>query len=54
MTAVSAIVVAYGEEPWLERCVSSLIASDDVVVEVIVVDNTGTGPRSTRSRGGTA
>ena len=43
MTAVSAIVVAYGEEPWLARCVSSLLASDDVVVEVIVVDNTGTG-----------
>jgi GT2 family glycosyltransferase len=44
MTAVSAIVVAYGDEPWLERCVSSLVASDDVVVDVIVVDNTGTGP----------
>ena len=43
MTWVSVVVVAYGEEPWLERCVASLLASDDVVVEVIVVDNTGTG-----------
>jgi GT2 family glycosyltransferase len=43
MTVVSAVVVAYGEEPWLERCVASLLASDGVVVEVIVVDNTGTG-----------
>jgi GT2 family glycosyltransferase len=43
MTMVSAVVVAYGEEPWLERCVSSLLASDGVVVEVILVDNTGTG-----------
>ena len=42
MTRVSVVVVAYGEEPWLERCIASLLASDGVVVEVIVVDNTGT------------
>ncbi len=51
MTVVSAIVVAYGEEPWLERCVSSLVASDDVTVEVVVVDNTGTGGAVTSWRG---
>lgn len=36
---VSAIVLVYGEEPWLERCVKTLLASEDVDVEVVLVDN---------------
>lgn len=39
MAFVSAIVLAYGDEPWLERCVDALLASSDVEVEVILVDN---------------
>lgn len=36
---VSAIVVAYGAEPWLERSVLALLASEGVDADVIVVDN---------------
>lgn len=36
---VSAIVLAYGDEPWIERCVASLLASRGVEVQVVVVDN---------------
>ena len=36
-TRVSAVVLAYGEEPLLGRCVESLIADPDV--DVVVVDN---------------
>jgi GT2 family glycosyltransferase len=37
--AVSAVVLAYRDEPWLERSVHALLDSDSVDVEVIVVDN---------------
>jgi GT2 family glycosyltransferase len=36
---VSAVVVAYGAEPWLERSVDACLASTGVDVEVVVVDN---------------
>jgi GT2 family glycosyltransferase len=36
---VSAVVLAFGNEPSLEACVWSLLASESVVLEVIVVDN---------------
>jgi len=36
-TTVTAVVVAYGAEPWLERCVAALVASPGV--DVVVVDN---------------
>ena len=36
---VSAIVLAYGAEPTLEACVQALLGSEDVVVDVLVVDN---------------
>ena len=36
---MSAIVVAYGAEPWLSRSVAALLGSTDVDVDVIVVDN---------------
>jgi GT2 family glycosyltransferase len=36
---VSAVVLAWQEEPWLRRCVASLLASEKVDVEVVLVDN---------------
>ena len=36
---MSAVVLAYGDEPWLERCVHALLASTQVAVEVVLVDN---------------
>jgi GT2 family glycosyltransferase len=38
---VSVVVVVYGEEPWLERCVASLLASESVIVDVVLVENGG-------------
>ena len=34
-------MVVYGEEPWLERCVTSLLASQGVHSEVVLVENGG-------------
>jgi GT2 family glycosyltransferase len=36
---VSAVVLAYRDEPWLERCVHALLGSLGVDVEVVLVDN---------------
>ena len=36
---VTAVVLAYGAEPWLERCVRAVLASTGVAVDVVVVDN---------------
>jgi GT2 family glycosyltransferase len=36
---VSAVVLAYRDEPWLERCVGALLDSDSVDVDVVLVDN---------------
>jgi GT2 family glycosyltransferase len=36
---VSAVVLAYREEPWLERCVQALLDSNGVDVDVVLVDN---------------
>lgn len=36
---VTAVILAYGEEPWLEQCVQSVLASTDVDLDVILVDN---------------
>jgi GT2 family glycosyltransferase len=36
---VSAVVLAYRDEPWLERSVRALLASAGVAVEVVLVDN---------------
>lgn len=46
----SVIVLAFGEEPWLHESVASALASTDVEVEVVVVDN-GSAPLP---RGGAA
>src|SRR5436309_1861373 len=36
---VTAVVVAYGDEPWLERSVDRIRVSEGVDVEVVLVDN---------------
>jgi len=36
---VSAVVLAYRDEPWLEDCVQALLNSEGVDVEVVLVDN---------------
>ena len=36
---VTAVVLAYGDEPWVERCVEALLASRGVAIDVVVVDN---------------
>jgi GT2 family glycosyltransferase len=36
---VDAVVVAYGDEPWLEGCVESCLASQGARVRVVLVDN---------------
>jgi GT2 family glycosyltransferase len=41
MTTVTAVVVAYGRQPWLESCVEAVLASVDVTADVVVVDNGG-------------
>jgi GT2 family glycosyltransferase len=40
MTAsVTAVVLAYGDEPWLETAVQAVLASTGVSIDVVVVDN---------------
>lgn len=41
---VTAVVLAYGDEPLLTRCVASLLASSDADVDVVLVDNGCTTP----------
>jgi GT2 family glycosyltransferase len=36
---ITAVVVAYGAEPWLERAVDAALASVDATVDVVLVDN---------------
>lgn len=38
-TLVSVVVLAYGDEPWLERSVEAALASTGVETEVVLVDN---------------
>lgn len=37
--SVTAVVLAYGDEPWIEACVESVLASKGVTVDVVIVDN---------------
>lgn len=39
MALVSAVIVAYGSEPWLERSVGAVLTSEGIDVEVVLVDN---------------
>ena len=36
---VTVVTVSYGAEPWLERSVEACLASIDVAVDVVLVDN---------------
>jgi GT2 family glycosyltransferase len=36
---VSAVVLAYGDEPWMIKCVEALLSSEKAAVDVVVVDN---------------
>ena len=38
-TRVSAVVLAFGAEPWFERCIHALLGSTGVDVDVVIVDN---------------
>lgn len=48
--AVSVVVLAYGDEPLLPEVVASVLASEDVEVELVVVDNGYTGPSGEQLR----
>ena len=48
---VSAVVLSYQDEPWLERCVHALLASEGVDVDVVLVDNGCTDGAVERLRG---
>ena len=39
MTTVTAIIVSFGAQPWLERCIDAVLASTGVEVDVVIVDN---------------
>ena len=39
MPSISVVVLAYLDEPWLERSVRSVLDSDGVDADVVVVDN---------------
>jgi GT2 family glycosyltransferase len=48
---VSAVVLSYQDEPWLERCIHALLASEGVEIDVVLVDNGCTDGAVERLRG---
>jgi GT2 family glycosyltransferase len=36
---ITAVVLAFGTEPWLRRCIESILHSEDAEVDVVLVDN---------------
>ena len=48
---VSAVVLSYKDEPWLERGVHALLASRGVDIDVVLVDNGCTDGAVERLRG---
>lgn len=46
LPSVDVVVVAYGPEPWLRRCVEAVLSSEGVDPHVILVDNGGTEGRA--------
>lgn len=48
MPTVDVVIVAYGPELWLERCVEAVLGSRDVDARVYLVDNGGTEGRVER------
>jgi len=39
VTTVTAVIVSFGAQPWLEQCVDATLGSTGVAVDVVVVDN---------------
>jgi GT2 family glycosyltransferase len=39
VTTVTAVIVSFGAQPWIERCVDAVLASTGVDVDVVIVDN---------------
>ena len=48
---LTVVMVAYGAEPWLEPAVDAVLASHDVTVDVVLVDNGCTDGATDRLRG---
>ena len=48
---VSAVVLSYQDEPWLERCIHALLGSEGVDIDVVLVDNGCTDGAVERLRG---
>ena len=51
VTRVTAVILAYGDEPWLESSVSAVLASQGVEADVVLVDNGCTNDSVERFRG---
>jgi len=51
MPSVTAVMLAYGDEPWLAQAVTAVLASAGVDVEIIVVDNGCTSDAVDRVKG---
>ena len=51
MPTVTAVLLAYGAEPWLEDAVRAVLASVDVDIDVVVVDNGCTSAAIDRVKG---
>ena len=52
MTArVTAVILAYGAEAWLEEAVGAVLASTDVEIDIVVVDNGCTSGAIDRVKG---
>jgi GT2 family glycosyltransferase len=51
MPTVTAVVLAYGAEPWLEDAVRAVLASDGIDIDVVVVDNGCTSDAIDRVKG---
>ncbi len=48
---VTAVILAYGAEPWLERAVTSVLASTKIDADVVLVDNGCTSDQVDRVKG---
>jgi len=48
---VTAVILAYQREPWLERSVRAVLGSEGVDADVVLVDNGGTDGEVDRLRG---
>jgi GT2 family glycosyltransferase len=51
MTTVTVVIVSFGAQPWLERCVDAVLASTGIDVDVVIVDNGDTSGAINRLAG---